>query len=66
VTKKQKGLIMLKTSKVVVETKVETTVSDVTKDAGRVHIGGGAIHFADVKVTKDSGRVHIGGGAINF
>ncbi len=47
-------------------TTVKTT--EATKDTGRVHIGGGAIHFADpVRVTtKDAGRVHIGGGAINF
>jgi len=57
---------MFKTNKVIVDTKVETTAPDATKDAGRVHIGGGAIHFADAKTTKDSGRVHIGGGAINF
>jgi hypothetical protein len=42
----------------------------VTKDAGRVHIGGGAIHYSDMtparEATKDAGRVHIGGGAIHF
>jgi hypothetical protein len=40
------------------------------KDAGRVQIGGGAIHFSDVTVgresTKDAGRVKIGGGAVSF
>ena len=43
---------------------------DSVKDAGRVHIGGGAIHYGDATpardATKDSGRVHIGGGAICF
>jgi hypothetical protein len=41
-----------------------------TKDAGRVTIGGGAMHFGDPrgmsKPTKDSGRVKIGGGALKF
>jgi hypothetical protein len=41
-----------------------------TKDAGRVTIGGGAMHFGDpsgaAKATKDSGRVKIGGGAMHF
>ena len=40
------------------------------KDAGRVRIGGGAIHYGDATpardATKDSGRVHVGGGAICF
>jgi mannitol-1-phosphate/altronate dehydrogenase len=51
------------------ETKT-TAVSEATKDAGRVHIGGGAIHYADPtparEATKDSGRVQMGGGAIHF
>ena len=41
-----------------------------TKDAGRVKLGGGAIHFGDAvparEATKDSGRVKLGGGAIQF
>jgi len=45
-------------------------VTEATKDAGRVHIGGGAIHFTDPtparESTKDSGRVQMGGGAIHF
>lgn len=54
----------------------ETTVADVkttadaTKDAGRVRVGAGMLHFADVTpardVTKDSGRVHIGAGMLRF
>jgi hypothetical protein len=43
---------------------------DPTKDAGRVHIGGGCMHFSDViptrEATKDAGRVHIGGGCMHF
>ena len=43
---------------------------EATKDTGRVHIGGGAIHFSDVtpgrEATKDTGRVKIGGGAVSF
>jgi hypothetical protein len=34
-----------------------------TKDSGRVHIGGGMMHF---HTTKDAGRVHIGGGMMRF
>jgi hypothetical protein len=34
-----------------------------TKDAGRVHIGGGMMRF---DTTKDAGRVHIGGGMMRF
>ena len=44
--------------------------TEATKDAGRVHIGGGLMHFADATpardVTKDTGRVHIGGGLMRF
>ncbi len=48
-----------------------TPERDATKDAGRVRIGGGAIHYADATpardATKDSlGRVRIGGGAIHY
>ena len=47
-----------------------TQAPDATKDAGRVRIGGGAIHYADLTpardATKDTGRVRIGGGAICF
>jgi hypothetical protein len=43
---------------------------DATKDAGRVKIGGGTIHFSDPRVsrdaTKDAGRVKMGGGTIQF
>jgi hypothetical protein len=46
------------------------TARDATKDAGRVHIGGGCMHFSDViparEATKDAGRVHIGGGCMHF
>jgi len=41
----------------------------VTRDSGRVRIGGGAIHYSDAPVrepTKDAGKVRIGGGAIHF
>ena len=45
-------------------------IHETTKDAGRVRIGGGMIHFADEapahEVTKDAGRVRIGGGMIQF
>lgn len=34
-----------------------------TKDAGRVHVGGGNIRFA---ATKDAGKVTVGGGNIRF
>ena len=34
-----------------------------TKDAGRVHVGGGNIRFAAVK---DAGKVTVGGGNIRF
>jgi hypothetical protein len=40
-----------------------TTRAASTKDAGRVHIGGGMMRF---DTTKDSGRVHIGGGMMRF
>jgi hypothetical protein len=57
---------MLKTNNVPAIKSSETTAIQATKDTGRVHIGGGAIHFADAAPTKDAGRVHIGGGAICF
>ena len=48
----------------------ELKAIEATKDTGRVRIGGGAIHYADVTpardATKDAGRVRIGGGAICF
>ena len=52
-------------------TEIETTTPrDATKDSGRVHIGGGMIHFSDPTpardATKDAGRVHIGGGMLRF
>jgi hypothetical protein len=52
-------------------TKTEATkAQDATKDAGRVKIGGGTIHFSDSRVsrdaTKDAGRVRVGGGTIQF
>jgi hypothetical protein len=52
--------------------KINTTTPahDATKDSGRVHIGGGCMHFSDVtparEATKDAGRVHIGGGCMHF
>jgi|KBSMisStandDraft_5_1062788.scaffolds.fasta_scaffold7437268_1 hypothetical protein len=46
-------------------TKETPKAQDVTKDAGRVKIGAGAIQF-DAPATKDAGRVRIGAGAINF
>jgi hypothetical protein len=40
-----------------------STKTEATKDAGRVHIGGGMMRF---DTTKDAGRVHIGGGMMRF
>lgn len=40
-----------------------TTPAGSTKDAGRVHIGGGMMRF---DTTRDSGRVHVGGGMMRF
>ena len=47
---------------------VEVKAGDkATNDAGRVRIGGGAIHYDEVRTeTKDAGRTKIGGGAICF
>lgn len=42
---------------------VAVTARDSTKDAGRVHIGGGMMRFHS---TKDAGCVHIGGGMMRF
>jgi hypothetical protein len=42
---------------------VATTARQSTKDAGRVHIGGGMMRFHS---TKDAGRVHVGGGMMRF
>jgi len=42
---------------------VAINVRESTKDAGRVHIGGGMMRFHS---TKDAGRVHIGGGMMRF
>jgi hypothetical protein len=42
---------------------VAATVRANTKDAGRVHIGGGMMRF---DTTKDAGRVHVGGGMMRF
>jgi hypothetical protein len=42
---------------------VAATVRASTKDAGRVHIGGGMMRFG---TTKDAGRVHVGGGMMRF
>jgi hypothetical protein len=39
------------------------TVRSSTKDAGRVHIGGGMMRF---DTTNDAGRVHVGGGMMRF
>jgi hypothetical protein len=50
------------------ETKTENVA--VTKDAGRVKIGGGSIQFSDQtpsrEATKDAGRVRMGGGSIQY
>ena len=58
------------TTAAIATTDAATPVRDSTKDAGRVHIGGGCMHFSDVtparEATKDAGRVHIGGGCIHF
>lgn len=42
---------------------VAVTARGSTKDAGRVHIGGGMMRFHS---TKDAGRVHVGGGMMRF
>jgi hypothetical protein len=42
---------------------VATAARASTKDAGRVHIGGGMMRF---DTTKDTGRVHVGGGMMRF
>ena len=50
--------------------KTETVAREVTKDTGRVHIGGGLMHFGETTTardtTKDAGRVHVGGGLMRF
>jgi hypothetical protein len=52
------------------ETTAVTAAPEATKDAGRVKLGGGAVHFSDQvtgrAATKDAGRVKLGGGAIQF
>ena len=42
---------------------IAATARQSTKDAGRVHIGGGMMRFHS---TKDAGRVHVGGGMMRF
>jgi hypothetical protein len=42
---------------------IAATARQGTKDAGRVHIGGGMMRFHS---TKDAGRVHVGGGMMRF
>ena len=37
-----------------------------TKDAGRVHVGGGCMRFANTKSVQDAGKVHVGGGCMRF
>jgi hypothetical protein len=51
----------------------ETTAAaapEATKDAGRVKLGSGSIHFSDPvparAATKDAGRVKFGSGSIQF
>jgi hypothetical protein len=43
---------------------------EMTKDTGRVRVGGGTMHFSDPsparEATKDSGRVRVGGGTIHY
>lgn len=46
--------------------KVVVTSSASTKDAGRVHVGGGMMRFAKSSSTVDAGRVHVGGGMMRF
>jgi hypothetical protein len=72
-TRQKEGLIMQSNEHTVVITTIElkaTQAADATRDTGRVRIGGGAIHYADVTpardATKDTGRVRIGGGAIHY
>jgi len=54
-----------------IETKIEAPKTNAaTKDAGRVRVGAGNIHFADPTpardATKDAGRVRMGAGGIQF
>ena len=52
------------------ETTAVTAAPEATKDAGRVKLGSGAMHFSDPApvrdATKDAGRVKLGSGAIQF
>ncbi len=51
-------------------TKNTTAKTQAVKDAGRVKLGAGMIHFSDTtpakKATKDSGRVRLGAGMLRF
>ncbi len=51
-----------RTGTMVATTLVVSAARESTKDAGRVHIGGGMMRFD----TKDAGRVHVGGGMMRF
>lgn len=50
-------------------TKITTTV-ETTKDAGRVKLGAGFLHFGETttarETTKDAGRVKLGAGFLRF
>lgn len=50
--------------------KVKAVEPKATKDAGRVRIGAGCIHYDEVAKTrpetKDAGRTRIGAGCISF
>jgi hypothetical protein len=52
------------------ETIAVTATPEATKDAGRVKLGSGSIHFSDPvparAATKDAGRVKFGSGSIQF
>ena len=53
-------------SKTVKTTTVATKPSQTatsTKDAGKVHVGGGCMRFTSVI---DTGKVHVGGGCMRF
>ncbi len=51
-----------RTDTIVATTLVVSAARESTRDAGRVHIGGGMMRFD----TKDAGRVHVGGGMMRF
>lgn len=55
---------MAKTEKTAAPASKPTTAPASTKDAGKVHVGGGFMRFASQ--VKDEGKVHVGGGFMRF